>query len=82
MNYYNENIEEIKNQGFESIDFEGYGGTGYKKGELEIWWGEWGNSSLELIRNKKLIKEIPLCNISTEQIKEKLTNALQEINSL
>ena len=35
MDYYKTNIEEIKKQGFETMNFTGYGGTGYKKGTLK-----------------------------------------------
>ena len=79
MNYYNKNIEEIKKQGFESMNFGGYGGTGYKKGGLEIWWGEWGNAYLKTDNSKK---KIDLCQISTEPIKDKLIKALVGINCL
>jgi len=47
MTLYNKNIETIKKHGFENMNFSGYGGTGYKKGDLQIWWGEWGYAYIE-----------------------------------
>ena len=80
MNFYDENIKEIKSQGFESMNFLGYGGPGYKKGDLEIWWDEWGHAYIETCNVNPRI-EISLCQISTEPIAEKLSKALKEIKT-
>ena len=82
MDYYDKNIQEIKKQGFESINFSGYGGIGYKKGDLEIWWHDWGYAYIELIRAGELIHKIDLCQISNEPISKKLEEALKKINCL
>ena len=79
MDYYSKNIEEIKKKGFETMNFGGYGGTGYKKGNLEIWCNEWGYAYIQLIRDKELINKVDLCQISTYPISKKLEEALKEI---
>jgi hypothetical protein len=75
MTIYDKNIETIKKHGFENINFSGYGGTGYKKLDLEIWWGEWGYAYIETIRITERL-EIQLGNISTDDISDKLKQAL------
>jgi hypothetical protein len=78
MTLYYKNIETIKKHGFENMNFSGYGGTGYKKGDLQIWWGEWGYAYIETWGRPERA-EIQLGQISTDDISDKLKQALIDI---
>ena len=79
---YENNIEFIRSIGFEDINFGGYGGTGYRNNNMEIWWGEWCEASVELVNEKTLIKKIHVGNIATEDIRDKVKQAVEELKTL
>jgi hypothetical protein len=74
------NMGVFESLGFENLHFGGYGGTGFKKGDLSIWFDEWGHTTLSKSKDRVLLREIYLPNISDLSMKQKLIEALKEIN--
>lgn len=75
MDYYDENIAEIKKFGFINTYFPGFGATVYKRGNTETLIDEWGFARIRLLDNKT----IHLGDLSKEPIKDKLDSAIREL---
>lgn len=74
-NFCDDNIREIEALGFINMNFGGYGGIGFKNGDLQIWIDDWGYT-----RMQNLIREVYVGDISEELLKDKFTKAMDELS--
>ncbi len=75
--FYDKNIESLKELGFKSINFSGYGATIYENGRLQAKWGEWAD--IEIIIKTGFYKKehaVDVGNMMTDDIKENLIKAI------
>ena len=83
-----QNEDIIKELGFESVNFRGYGGEGFKKGDLEIWIDDWGMACIEKTaitipdNLPMFIKGFRLGEIMGELLKNKIIKHIDILNAI